>query len=87
MSFARLRRVVFSVGVVALLGSLAVPAHAVTIDWVTGVLVGWVAVRLVVCWPVSWDVVVAVDMKWFLFWFVKGGWARGDDSLSPLIRP
>jgi hypothetical protein len=31
--------------------------------WVTGVLVGWAAVRLVVCWPVSWDVVVAVDMK------------------------
>ena len=30
--------------------------------WVTGVLVGWVAVRLVVCWPVSWDVVVAVDI-------------------------
>jgi formylglycine-generating enzyme required for sulfatase activity len=28
-------RVVFSVGVAALLGSLAVPAHAVTIDWVT----------------------------------------------------
>jgi hypothetical protein len=24
--------------------------------------------RLVVCWPVSWElVVVAVDMKWFLF--------------------
>ena len=32
---ACLSRVVFSVGVVALLGSLAVPAHAVTIDWVT----------------------------------------------------
>jgi hypothetical protein len=26
------------------------------------VLVGWVVVRLVVCWPVSWDVVVAVDI-------------------------
>ncbi len=35
MSFARLPRVVFTIGVVALLGSLAVPAHAVTIDWVT----------------------------------------------------
>ena len=35
MSFARLPRVVFSVGVVSLLTSLAVPAHAVTIDWVT----------------------------------------------------
>ena len=35
MSFARMPRVVFSFGVVALLASLAVPAHAVTIDWVT----------------------------------------------------
>ncbi len=32
---ARLSRVVFSVGVTALLGLLAVSAHAVTIDWVT----------------------------------------------------
>jgi formylglycine-generating enzyme required for sulfatase activity len=32
---ARLSRVVFSVGVAALLGSLAPPAQAVTIDWVT----------------------------------------------------
>jgi hypothetical protein len=32
-------------------------------SWVVGVLVGWVVVRLVVCWPVSWEVVVAVDMK------------------------
>jgi hypothetical protein len=31
--------------------------------WVDGVVVGWVVDRLVVCWPVSWDVVVAVDMK------------------------
>jgi hypothetical protein len=31
-------------------------------SWVVGVLVGWVVLRLVVCWPVSWDVVVAVDM-------------------------
>jgi hypothetical protein len=31
-------------------------------SWVVGVLVGWVVVRLVVCWPVSWDVVVAVDI-------------------------
>jgi hypothetical protein len=30
---------------------------------VIGVLVGWVVVRLVVCGPVSWDVVVKVDMK------------------------
>ena len=36
-------------------------------SWVVGVVVGWVVDRLVVCWPVSWDVVVKVDMKWFLF--------------------
>ena len=34
-SCARLSRVVISVGAVAVLGSLAVPAHAVTINWVT----------------------------------------------------
>ncbi len=33
---------------------------------VAGLVVGWIVVRLVVCWPVSWDVVVKVDMKWFL---------------------
>ncbi len=35
---------------------------ALGVVWVTGVLVGWVVGRLVVCWPVSWDVVVAVDI-------------------------
>jgi hypothetical protein len=39
-------------------------------------VVGWVVVRLVVVWPVSWDVVVAVDMKWFLFFVCEGGWER-----------
>jgi formylglycine-generating enzyme required for sulfatase activity len=34
MSFARLPRVVFSIGVASLMASLAVPAHAVTIDMV-----------------------------------------------------
>jgi formylglycine-generating enzyme required for sulfatase activity len=33
ISFARLPRVVFSVSVAALLGLLAVPAHAITINW------------------------------------------------------
>jgi hypothetical protein len=33
---------------------------------VAGLVVGEVVGRLAVCWPVSWDVVVAVDMKWFL---------------------
>ena len=32
-------------------------------SWVVGVLVGWIADRLAVCWPVSWDVVVAVDTE------------------------
>ena len=37
-------------------------------SWLVGVLVGWVVVRLVMVWPVSWEVVVKVDMKnWFLF--------------------
>ena len=31
-------------------------------SWLVGVLVGWVVDRLAVCWPVSWDVVVKVDM-------------------------
>jgi hypothetical protein len=37
-------------------------------SWVAGLVVGWVVLRLAVCWPVSMDVVVvAVDMKWFMF--------------------
>ena len=36
---------------------------ALGVVWVVGLLVGWVVVRLAVCWPMSWDVVVAVDMK------------------------
>ena len=35
---------------------------ALGVVWVRGVLVGWVVGRLVVCWPVSWEVVVAVDI-------------------------
>ena len=42
-------------------------------SWVVGVLAGWVVDRGEWFWLVSWDVVVAVDMKWFLFWFVRGG--------------
>lgn len=45
--------------------------------------------RLVVCWPVSWEGVVAVDMKWFLSWFVRGfgpglTLALAADSAQPL---
>jgi hypothetical protein len=36
---------------------------ALGLVWVTGLLLGWDVDRLVVCWPVSWDVVVAVDME------------------------
>jgi hypothetical protein len=36
---------------------------ALGVGWVTGLLLGWDVDRLAVCWPVSWDVVVAVDMK------------------------
>jgi hypothetical protein len=32
-------------------------------SWVVGLLVGEVVDRLAVCWPVSWDVVVKVDMN------------------------
>jgi hypothetical protein len=32
-------------------------------SWLVGVLEGEVVVRIVLRWPVSWDVVVAVDMK------------------------
>ena len=45
-------------------------------SWVVGVLVGWVVDRLAVCWPVSWEVVVEVGMKWFLFLVCEGGWGR-----------
>ena len=31
-------------------------------SWFVGVLVGWVAVRLVACWPVEGSVVVAMDI-------------------------
>jgi hypothetical protein len=38
--------------------------------WVIGVLVGWVVVRLVVCWPV-WGSVVVVDIG---TWNLREGW-------------
>ena len=41
--------------------------------WVMGLLLGWVVDRLVVCWPVSWDVVVAVD---------KGTWNLLEDWME-----
>jgi hypothetical protein len=49
--------------------------------------VGWDVDRLVVCRPVSWEVVVAVDTKWFLMWFVGRARNGAAESLSPLIRP
>jgi hypothetical protein len=38
-------------------------------SWLVGVLVGWVEVRRELVWPVSWDVVVAVDIG---FLWVEG---------------
>jgi hypothetical protein len=35
-------------------------------SWVVGLLVGWVVDRGDWLWLVSWDVVVAVGMNWFL---------------------
>jgi hypothetical protein len=55
--------------------------------WVVGVLVGEVVDRLVVCWPVGDSVVVAVDMKWFLFWFVEEGVGLWLTSDARLFRP
>jgi hypothetical protein len=47
-----------------------------------GLLLGWVD-RLVVCWPVSWDVVVAVDIgTWNLLGeSVEGPTAKTADRL------
>ena len=57
-------------------------------SWAVGVLVGWVVVRRELIWPVSWDVVVAVDMKWFLFLGWREGTEAGKDGrLAPRIRP
>ena len=38
---------------------------ALGVVWVTGVLVGWVAVRLTVCWPVG--------AQWWLLWALVRG--------------
>ena len=40
---------------------------ALGVVWVTGVLVGEVVDRLAVCWPVSWEVVVSVDIVFYGF--------------------
>ena len=39
--------------------------------WLTGVLLGWVVDREDWFWPVSWDVVVAVDIG---TWNLREGW-------------
>lgn len=43
-------------------------------SWFVGLLAGWVVVRLVVRWPVSWDVVVAVDIGTC---DLREGWMEG----------
>ena len=40
---------------------------ALGVVWVAGLLVGWVVVRLAAYWPLSWDVVVKVDIVFFGF--------------------
>jgi len=47
---------------------------ALGVVWVMGLLLGWDVDRLVVCWPVSWDVVVAVDIG---TWNLLEGWMEG----------
>ena len=47
---------------------------ALGVVWVTGMLLGWVAVRRELVWPVSWDVVVAVDIG---TWNLLEGWIEG----------
>ena len=44
---------------------------ALGVVWVMELLLGWDVDRLVVCWPVSWDVVVAVDIG---TWNLLGRW-------------
>jgi hypothetical protein len=47
---------------------------ALGVVWVMGLLLGWDVDRLVVCWPVSVDVVVAVDIgAWNLLGSSKEG--------------
>ena len=43
-------------------------------SWLVGVLVGWVVVRRELVWPVSWDVVVAVDIGTC---DLREGWMEG----------
>ena len=52
-------------------------------SWVVGVLECWVVVRLAVCWPVSWDVVVAVDVGFRVF-FMKKNTGHGLKTVSRL---
>ena len=50
---------------------------------VVGVLVGWVVVRRELVWPVSWEVVVAVDIGTYdlLEGWMEGPAAKTDDRL------
>jgi hypothetical protein len=59
--------------------------------WVVGLLVGWIVDRLVVCWPVSLDVVVAVDTLFLVVfmgmwspicWFRQPELGTGGSTLS-----
>jgi len=52
---------------------------ALGVVWVMGLLLGWDVDRLVVCWPVSWDVVVAVDIG---TWNLLEGWMEGSAATT-----
>jgi hypothetical protein len=52
---------------------------ALGVVWVTGLLLGWDVDRLVVCWPVSWDVVVAVDIG---TWNLLEDWMEGPTATT-----
>ena len=52
--------------------------EALGVVWVMGLLLGWDVDRLVVCWPVSWEVVVAVDMNGESPWSSLGKTGRQD---------
>lgn len=56
---------------------------AVRSSWLVGLLVGEVVVRREPVWPVVGSVVVAVDMKWFLFWCIGRAGNGCECTLSP----
>jgi hypothetical protein len=52
---------------------------ALGVVWVMGLLLGWDVDRLAVCWPVSWDVVIAVDIG---TWNLLEDWMEGPTATT-----